>query len=84
MKIPQGWELQGYDIVSFYAQSTLQCSPLSCNYLANEVEVNENCLLNTLDQALLLTQSLEFANSEPGPYRIIAVFKEPRKTKKAE
>ena len=48
--IPSSFLVRGYNAVS---RSTdhggLSCSPLSCNYLAPELNVNEFCLFPTLD-----------------------------------
>jgi hypothetical protein len=37
--------LEGYDVVSFSGSTGAECSPLSCNSLATEVETNQHCLL---------------------------------------
>ena len=37
--------LEGYDVVARHG-----CSPLSCNYLASEIETNEHCLLPSLER----------------------------------
>lgn len=66
--------LEGYDVVSFMRGTTPECSPLSCNKLASEVETNGRCLLDSLDVAKQLLESEAFDNSEPGPFRIIAVY----------
>jgi hypothetical protein len=50
-------------------------SPLSCNHLCREVDVNQYCLLNDLEEAIKLTETLNDKRAEPGPYRIIAVNK---------
>ena len=66
--------LEGYDIVSFSVGNTAECSPLSCNYLASEVEINPHCLLTSLEQAKELLESEKIKGAEPGPYRIFAVY----------
>jgi hypothetical protein len=66
--------LEGYDVVTFSVQSSPECSPLSCNALAAEVETNDHCLLHSFDQARTLLEHGTFTNSEPGPYRIFAVY----------
>jgi hypothetical protein len=66
--------LEGYDVVTFSAGTTPECSPLSCNALATEVETNSHCLLTSLEQARDLLEQGRFKNSEPGPYRIFAVY----------
>jgi len=63
----------GFDIVSYSMGNSAECSPLSCNHLANEIPVNNHCLLETLAGARQLLEAGAFDNSEPGPYRILAV-----------
>lgn len=63
----------GFDVVTYSMQSSPECSPLSCNSLATELQVNEHCLIRSLDYAIECLENGAFANSEPGPYRIIAV-----------
>ena len=50
------------------------CSPLSCNYMAAEVSVNEWCLFPSLDAAVACLESKGFLHCEPGPYRIFGVY----------
>ncbi len=72
--IPSRRELQGYDVVSFSGQTCAECSPLSCNHMAEELEVNNHCLLSTLEEAKSYVESGAFVDCEPGPYRIFAVY----------
>ncbi len=74
IKLPNKKTCLGYDITSFSAQTSHECSPLSCNNLAEKVEVNENCLLPSVDIASELLTKFNLDNFEPGPYRIIAVY----------
>jgi len=70
---PVAARLEGYDVVTFSAQTSPECSPLSCNSLAARTRVNPHCLFDSFD---LARQSLEqglFDDSEPGPFRIFAV-----------
>lgn len=66
--------LVGYDVVSFYGQTSAECSPLSCNYLAQEIQVNEHCLFNSFEEAKTHLEKGSFKGCEPGPYRIFAVY----------
>ena len=66
--------LVGYDVVTFSMGNGAECSPLSCNALAAEVETNTHCLLDSLKQAQNLLENGVFNHSEPGPYRIFAVY----------
>jgi len=74
VKQPINKKCLGYDITSFSAQTMPECSPLSCNGLAQEINVNEHCLLSSLEDAIQLLELGKFTNCEPGPYRILAVY----------
>ena len=73
VKPPNESKLEGFDVVSFYANTTCECSPLSCNHLAESIKVNEHCLLETYEEAINLIDSGELKDCEPGPYRIFEV-----------
>ena len=49
--VPSVKTLEGYDVVSFKWAGAPECSPLSCNHLATEVETNEHCLLPSFELA---------------------------------
>jgi hypothetical protein len=70
---PSASTLNGFDVVTFFAGTSPECSPLSCNGLASSLDVNSRCLFDTLGEARIAIESGAFANAEPGPYRIIAV-----------
>ena len=72
--IPSVKLLEGYDVVTFSLGTSPQCSPLSCNSLATEVETNRHCLLPSLERAMELLEQGKFKNAEPGPYRVFAVY----------
>jgi hypothetical protein len=74
VNVPEAKVLEGYDVVTFSAQTSPECSPLSCNSLATEVETNSRCLLDSFEQARTLLENGTFRDSEPGPYRIFAVY----------
>lgn len=71
---PSAHTLEGFDVVTFSAGTSPECSPLSCNALAAGISTNSHCLLPSLDAAIQALESGSFDNSEPGPYRIIAVY----------
>jgi hypothetical protein len=71
---PPSKKLEGFDVVTFFARSSPECSPLSCNSMANEVPTNAHCLLASFEEAERLLNSGVFNNSEPGPYRIFSVY----------
>ena len=75
VKLPLRKELLGFDIVNYTLGTSPQCSPLSCNLLCREVDVNEHCLLDDLARAIQLTETLNEKRAEPGPYRILAVHR---------
>jgi len=66
--------LEGYDVVSFTAGNDPECSPLSCNSLARNIETNPHCLLSSLEEAKDLLEKGRFVDCEPGPYRVFAVY----------
>ena len=66
--------LAGYDVACFSCGTNVECSPLSCNRLAEEVDTNSHCLLASLDQARELLERGTFTGTEPGPFRIFAVY----------
>jgi len=71
---PARKKLEGFDVVTFFARSSPECSPLSCNSMAEEVPTNAHCLLVSFEEAERLLNSGVFNNSEPGPYRIFSVY----------
>jgi hypothetical protein len=72
---PESPRLQGFDVVTFSVGTIAECSPLSCNHLAGGVDVNPHCLLETFEYAKRLLEEGRFDDSEPGPYRIFAVYR---------
>lgn len=65
---------QGYDVVTFSMGTNPECSPLSCNHLASEIKTNAHCLLESFEEAKKDLESGKFNGSEPGPFRIFAVY----------
>jgi hypothetical protein len=74
VSVPQAKVLEGYDVVSFSCETSPECSPLSCNHVAAKVETNSRCLLHSFEQARQLLEDGAFDHTEPGPYRILAVY----------
>ncbi len=74
VEVPKEKYLEGFDVVTFSAHTSPECSPLSCNSLAREIKVNRHSLLSSLEEAKGYLESDKFKNSEPGPYRIFAVY----------
>ena len=71
---PRKKELQGFDVVNFTARTSPECSGLSCNSLATELHTNSHCLFDSFEHARDLVGNGAFNNSEPGPYRIFAIY----------
>lgn len=71
---PSHKRLEGFDAVTFWARSTPECSPLSCNSVAEGVHTNAHCLFDSFDDAKKHLDKGSFKNAEPGPYRIFAVY----------
>jgi hypothetical protein len=71
---PTKREFHGYDVVTFSVGTNPECSPLSCNHLASEIRTNSHCLLESCEETKKSLESGQFDHSEPGPFRIFAVY----------
>ncbi|WP_210265767.1 hypothetical protein [Bradyrhizobium aeschynomenes] len=71
---PDTKQIEGFDVVSFWARTTPECSPLSCCSVAGDVPVNSHCLFKTFDEAKEALERGVFDKTEPGPFRILAVY----------
>ena len=71
---PSHKKLEGFDVVSFYARNSPECSPLSCNSMADELPTNAHCLFSSFDEAETNIKNGMFKDCEPGPYRILSVY----------
>lgn len=74
VQLPAHKALQGFDVTCFSARTSPECSPLSCNSLAAGIPVNVHCLFNTFAEAKAALENGCFNHSEPGPFRIFAVY----------
>jgi hypothetical protein len=74
VKLPSRKMLEGFDVVTFSVGRSHECSPLSCNGLADEIHTNCHCLLESFELAESSLNLGKFAGGEPGPYRIFAVY----------
>lgn len=74
VKSPVRARLEGFDVVSFSLGTDRECSPLSCNSLADELPVNAHCLFESFEEAKAAIEEGKFNNTEPGPFRIFAVY----------
>jgi hypothetical protein len=71
---PASKVLEGFDVTSFTVRTTPECSPLSCNSCAEALSTNSHCLFRTFEEATHAIESGAFEDTEPGPYRVIAVY----------
>lgn len=74
VRVPTDKQRHGFDVTTFSIHTSPECSPLSCNALAEVIPVNKHCLFDTLSEAKEALERGLFQNSEPGPYRIFAVY----------
>ena len=70
---PASVQLEGYDVTTF-SVGTPECSSLSCNCLTAAITVNRHCLFESFEQAKQSLEAGRFDNSEPGPFRIFAIY----------
>ena len=74
--LPASYQSLGYDIVNKTDSAFCECSPLSCNSLAQDIPVNACCLVDTLEVAVALARKFSREEPEPGPYFVIEVLRE--------
>jgi hypothetical protein len=72
--LPPHMRLEGFDVATFSCRNVPEHSPLSCNYMAAELSANSHCLFVSFEEARANVDKATFNNSEPGPYRIFAVY----------
>jgi hypothetical protein len=74
--IPSTFRSLGFDSLNKSMDSVLglECSPLSCNSLAAEIQVNEFCLFRTLDAAIAGAERFSREQPEPGDYYVVEVL----------
>jgi hypothetical protein len=66
----------GFDAVGFSTEAFFEHSPLSCNYAARTMPVNEFCLFPDLEAALRGAEEFSNGSWEPGRYRVVEVLRE--------
>jgi hypothetical protein len=68
----------GYDAISKSMESVLgfECSPLSCNLMANEMPVNAYCLFRTEDEATAGAKRFSIDQPEPGDYYVVEILEQ--------
>ena len=74
--IPRSFERLGWDVVSREYTQEFECSPLSCNLMAEEIAVNEMCLLTSLEAAVATARRFAREQPEPGVYFVVEVWRE--------
>ena len=77
--VPETFRRFGFDSVSKSMESILgfECSPLSCNSMADEIPTNAACLFPTLDAALAGADRFSREQPEPGDYYVVEVLEGP-------
>jgi len=73
--LPADFQSLGFDVVSRSISAFFECSPLSCNYMANEIPVNRHCLIDDLDQAVKVAERFSREQPEPGTYFVLEVLR---------
>ena len=74
--LPSSFERLGIDVVSRSCGSSFECSPLSCNHMAEHVAVSRYCLVDEPDVAFGLAADFEAGGCEPGPYYVVEVWRQ--------
>lgn len=74
--IPSTFRSLGFDSLNKSMESVLglECSPLSCNSMADEIEVNEFCLFPEIDAAIAGAERFSREQPEPGDYYVVEVL----------
>jgi hypothetical protein len=78
--LPSQFVSLGFDAYSKSMESILgpECSPLSCNSMASEFQVNRHCLLVTFDEACAAAARFSIEQPEPGDYYVAEVLEKQR------
>ena len=75
--LADGYQSLGFDAVSRSAGPMFECSPLSCNYMHREIEVNRHCLVDSPVHAIAMAERFSREKPEPGDYYVFEVFRLP-------
>jgi hypothetical protein len=73
--LPSGFSSLGFDVVNKTGSAFFECSPLSCNGMANEVPVNRYCLVERFVAAVAQADRFSRDEPEPGPYFVLEVLR---------
>jgi hypothetical protein len=74
--LPVSFERLGFDAVSRHYANSFECSPLSCNSMAEHVSTNRYCLVDGSETAFRIASEFSVGGAEPGPYYVLAVWRE--------
>jgi hypothetical protein len=79
LPIPESFVSLGYDAVNKSMESVLgfECSPMSCNSMADEIEANDYCLFSTEADATSAANRFSVEQPEPGVYYVVQVLEAP-------
>jgi hypothetical protein len=69
-----GFDVVGYDAVSSSRACEFECSPLSCNGAASDMDVNDRCLFTSAGDAAAAARTFAAGLFEPGPYYVVEVL----------
>jgi len=72
-QLAEDFSVVGYDAVSKSISDFFECSPLSCNGVAQHLTTNDLCLFPTFDEAQQGAREFSFGQWEPGTYYVIEV-----------
>jgi hypothetical protein len=76
--LPDTFFSLGFDAVSNSLSAYFECSPLSCNKMAEVIAVNRYCLLDEPDQAAEAARRFSVEQPESGVYYVVQVFRAAR------
>lgn len=78
--VPSDYEFLGYDIVTKSVTSFFECSPLSCNWAADDrFSANQYCLIDNPAEAYKVLTAISIdGNFEAGPYYLFEVYRKRR------
>ena len=74
--LPPGFVTLGFDVANKPFSPFFECSPLSCNRMADEVLVNQFCLLPALNDAIAFARRCAMEEPEPGPFYVSEILRE--------
>jgi hypothetical protein len=77
--LPADYELLGWDVagnwLGWQQSMSFECSPLTCNGMAREIETNRHGLIWTLAEAIPAALQIGIEQPEPGTYYLLEVWR---------